>query len=136
MVLHEYTPEEEHPHPGGARIDLHAVADDTIVVTLSGEHDLSTQARLLEALSDAREEPKVIVDLTPCEFLDSTIIRVLVRARQGRTQQVAIVAPGGGYVQRILQLAGGDELLPVHGSFEDALRGLEESDAEGEPDSG
>jgi anti-anti-sigma factor len=86
MTLYEQTPQDAESPATLSRIDVRGVADDTIVITLSGEHDLFTKLRLQEALADAREEPNVIIDLTPCTFIDSTIIGALAAAchRDGR----------------------------------------------------
>lgn len=128
MTLHDQSPKDAQPRAGHARIDVRAVADDTIVLTLGGEHDLFTKLRLLEALADVGEEPNVIIDLTPCEFIDSSIIGALAAASQAdspASQHLALVAPeDDGPVWRTLQLAGGLQLFPIHETLEDAMHSL------------
>src|SRR4051812_32255482 len=88
---------ENEAKPGGARrVEISALSDDTMLLALCGDHDLDTKPRLLDALAAVRRSPKVIVDLTPCTLIDSTIISTLIGAclfDRPETQRVAIVAP-------------------------------------------
>jgi anti-anti-sigma regulatory factor len=74
--------------------------------------------------SHARQWPNVIVDLTPCEFIDSTICEVLFtadRVRQ-RGERFELVLPlDDGLVNRALALIGVREIIPTHESLADAL---------------
>ena len=72
----------------------------TCVVSVAGELDLSTAPRfkrtLLAALDDA--PASVIVDLTECEFVDSSALNILIGARQrlagdGVSVGLSIVTP-------------------------------------------
>jgi anti-anti-sigma factor len=74
------------------------------VVTLHGEHDLSTASQLRNALARSFSGGSaVIVDLSQAEFIDSTIVHVLVRVQRER-YPVALVAPPGGVPRRLLDL--------------------------------
>ena len=125
MALHDHTPLDQQSRPATARIDVTAVADDTLIVTLSGEHDLSTKAHVLDALRNTREEPNVVIDLTPCSFADSTIIATLLQASQSTTQRVSIVSPVESSVHRVLLLVGAHDLATIHASLTQALATLE-----------
>jgi anti-anti-sigma factor len=135
MALHESAPQDEQPRADAARIDLSALADDAILVTLTGEHDLATTERLLEALADAREHPNLIIDLTPCTFVDSSVIRVLARACDADapgTQRVAIALPNaGGIVDRAFALLSLREVITLYQTVEEALKGLGDAAANG-----
>ena len=51
------------------------------VVALFGEHDLSGKQRLSDALAKASVRRDVLVDLSACTFLDSSVIGTLFAAR-------------------------------------------------------
>ena len=126
MALHEFAPHDEQSRADAARIDLSALADDAVLVTLTGEHDLSTREPLLEALAEARRQSILIIDLTPCTFADSTIIGALAGACEAAdssgSQRVAIVLPNqGGIVDRAFVLLSLREVLVIYETVEEAL---------------
>ena len=55
------------------------------VVRLCGEHDLATSDELRAGLASIHGN--VIVDLTDCEFIDSTAIGIIVANRQERERE-------------------------------------------------
>jgi len=56
---------------------------DAWVVTLRGEHDVSTNPSLADALRDAfGRGSKVVVDFSEVEFIDSTVLRALAYGRK------------------------------------------------------
>jgi anti-sigma B factor antagonist len=96
------------------------------VLTISGEHDLSTAPilrRRLEGLLD--EGTAVVVDLSPATFVDSSILGVILDGR-GRAATAgigfAIVhANGADAVDRVLEVTGLRAELPVHASRGEAF---------------
>jgi anti-sigma B factor antagonist len=78
------------------------------------------------------------VDLTPATFVDSTVLGVLLGARERAREEelgYAVVldhAAGDPAVRRILEVTGLDELLPVHRGRDAAVR--EVAAAPGAPD--
>jgi anti-anti-sigma factor len=105
------------------------VSERTTVTTLTGEHDLFTKLRLLETLECARQWPNVIVDLTPCEFIDSCIGEVLITAHhlsQPGERFELVVPTNIGFVNRVLSLIGLREVVPTHETLEDALSSMDE----------
>jgi anti-sigma B factor antagonist len=96
------------------------------VLTISGEHDLSTAPilrRRLEGLLD--EGTAVVVDLSPATFVDSSILGVILDGRRGAATAgigFAIVhANGADAVDRVLEVTGLRAELPVHASREEAF---------------
>ncbi len=98
----------------GAHIDICADVSGAIVVAVSGEVDLAVHDSLLESLQSAIKTAdrdgvgKVVVDLSPTSFLDSTGIRVLVK---GRDAAIAAgidfsVTGAGGLVRKVLEVTG------------------------------
>jgi anti-anti-sigma factor len=85
------------------RIDT-AQVGTVAVVTLMGEHDLST-ARELHGLVErlARPGACVVIDLTEASFIDSSIIAALCYASENADTS-AVVAPPGTAAGRVIDL--------------------------------
>jgi anti-anti-sigma factor len=99
------------------RIEVDPGPEGDVVVRLCGDHDLSTKPRLLEALAAVRRAPGVVIDLTRCTFVDSTIIAAILHASRGGAKKgtnVSVLLPSDtSYVYRALAVAGFRELLPA-----------------------
>ena len=100
------------------RTHLESRADGTRVLRVAGELDLHTSPRFQEELQAAIEQPceSLLVDLTDCDYLDSTAIHVLVQAKRrlnGRADKLALIVPSP-QLRRIFELAGLDEILHIH----------------------
>lgn len=119
--------------PGIERTEQPAIAvelqvRDLAIVELRGEHDLAGKAELNEALGAASDRANVLVDLSACTFVDSTVIALLLSAgkqtdeRGGRFELV--ISPETGAVHRIATLIGLESLLPIHETRADALASL------------
>jgi anti-anti-sigma factor len=102
--------------------------DKVAGVAVRGEVELATAPVLTAALEDGirRSSGPFVVDLVAVDFLDSSGIHSLVRARAllGRDDRaLALVCPPN-HVRRVLELAGIDELVPVYGSRDELARAL------------
>jgi anti-anti-sigma factor len=103
-------------------------ADETgrVVATAAGELDLGSADRLWEVLEPLIASAEVVVlDGSGLEFIDSSGLRILLRAGTGAQQRGAafrLVAPQPA-VQRVLELAGTADRLDVRSSVEAALAG-------------
>jgi anti-sigma B factor antagonist len=116
----------EVPEPIVERVSP-APAEGVVVVELGGELDLAMHARF-HALVDevVAEAPRLVVaDLTGAEFMDSTMLRELLRAHSalGDAGSRLIVAGPQPPVQRLLELTGTDEMLTLVDTREQALAG-------------
>jgi len=99
------------------------------VVTISGEHDLSTAPNLRRRLDLLLEEGTVtVVDLSPATFIDSSILGVILDGRRRaavRDVGFAVVhSNGADAVDRVLEVTGLRAELPVHARREDALEAV------------
>ena len=98
----------EHHAPGLALVSVH------------GEHDLCTTPELTTALEQAAMHSNVLVDLSDCSFIDSSVIQALVKtalALEARGEQLALVIPPEqGMVTRVAQMTRLSEILPVYAS--------------------
>ena len=103
-------------------------SDKVAGVAVRGEVELATAPVLTAALEEGirRSSGAFVLDLAAVDFLDSSGVACLVRARAllGRDDRaLALVCPPGS-VRRVLELTGIDELVPVYGSRDELTRAL------------
>ena len=85
--------------------------DGTCRLTLRGELDLATAARLEQALAAAGDD--VVLDLRDLTFMDSTGVRVLLEAAEGHGPGLRMIAPATGEVWVTIEETGIAPLLPL-----------------------
>ena len=99
------------------------------MLTLRGEHDLSTETALAEALGQARPQARVLVDLSECAFLDSSVIKRLISAHAqqlrvgGRLELV--IPPEARMVERLARLIRLHEVMRIHESRETGIASMQ-----------
>ena len=103
-------------------------SDKVAGVAVRGEVELATAPVLTAALEEGirGSSGAFVIDLAAVDFLDSSGVACLVRARAllGRDDRaLALVCPPGS-VRRVLELTGIDELVPVYGSRDELTRAL------------
>jgi anti-anti-sigma factor len=86
------------------------------IVTLLGEHDISTSPELRATLAPL--DGNVLLDLSACEYIDSTVIGVVLAksgdlAREGRRLELVVPAANGS-VTRVVDIVGLRTLMTVH----------------------
>ncbi len=122
---------EDGPRPpsaetlGGAQIEVR-VEDGAPVVAPTGDLDLSNAARFLEALERvaATAQGLIVVTLEGVSYFDSQGVRALLRAQQRLAAsrcRLAIVAPAGSTIRRLIDVAGLGAALPLFDTVEDAI---------------
>jgi anti-sigma B factor antagonist len=102
-------------------------ADDSTVISVSGELDLASSPALEEELERVAQSDAqlVVVDLRNLEFMDSTGLSVLVRAHQRAEEngrRLGLVN-GSQQVQRLLTLTGVADRLTLTDVPEELLGG-------------
>jgi len=104
-------------------VELCKLSGHTMIVRLIGEHDLFTKPRLTEQLHRARLADTVIVDLTGCTFLDSTIISTILGARLDLlSPRIELVLPPAGSISyRALHVAGVPTFFVSYATLEEAV---------------
>lgn len=108
---------------GEVDITTQPLAEGGAVVRVDGELDMGTTHRLEDAVENAGQGERLVIDLSACTFLDSSAVRVLVstaRAAQAAGRSFSLVATDSGIV-RILEIAAVDRILPVHSTLDAAL---------------
>ena len=98
---------------------------DIAIVSLFGEHDLST-SRDLEQLfgSLLRSGEQLIVDLTQAEFIDSSVLNNLVRATKRAEERgltVTLQVATAPAVRRVLEVTGLLSRFPIAATREEAI---------------
>jgi anti-sigma B factor antagonist len=103
------------------------------VFTVRGELDMNTAPELEESLQEAinSEDAQVILDLTECEFIDSTGIALIVRSWQrldraggGGGQGQLVICSVNAQVMRLLKITGVESSIPVYEEYDAALAEL------------
>ena len=99
-------------------------------ISVRGELDLSTAPELEAPLNEVLEsdEGSVLIDLSSCEFIDSTGIALIVRAWQrldsGENGRFLAICSQNDQVRRVLEITGLELSIPVHPTRDDALAAL------------
>src|SRR5580765_6534646 len=70
------------PPPGPVTIEM--VSATIAVVTLGGDHDVASLDAVEDAFRSAGGERDLLVDLSGCTFVDSTIVKLLLRTQRSR----------------------------------------------------
>jgi anti-sigma B factor antagonist len=100
------------------------------VVRVVGEVDMSHEEELQAELRTAIESGArgVVVDLTECEFIDSTGVRALLLSREAQQPEEGderlAVAASSEQILRILTVMGIDKAIPIRPTVDEASSAL------------
>jgi anti-sigma B factor antagonist len=110
-----------------------ALEDGVNVFTVTGELDLNTAPELeepLEATLSNGQNSSILIDLSACEFIDSTGIAVIVRAWQ-RVEEGSdgdgrhlVLCCANDQVSRLLKITGVESSISIHPDRDAALASL------------
>ena len=108
------------------------------MLTISGEHDLSTAPHLrrrLDGLLD--EDVATVLDLSPATFIDSSILGVILdgrrRAAEAKIGFAVARSNGSDAVDRVREVTGRRAELPVHARREEAVMAASGNDGKTPP---
>jgi anti-sigma B factor antagonist len=107
------------------RLATHHHADHS-VVALRGEFDVASRDALSEELHEATSSclgSTLVIDLGSVEFIDCTVLGVLVQAHRDATRRglrLVLISPQSG-VQRLLDITHIDRTVPTKPHLEAAL---------------
>jgi anti-anti-sigma factor len=118
------------PPPGPVTIEI--VSATAAVVTLGGDHDVASIEAIEDAFRVAGAGRDLLVDLTDCTFVDSTIIKLLLRTMRmleatGARFELVIDPAPSGHVARVAALMGIAEVISTHDSRRDGIRSLSDA---------
>lgn len=114
---------------GQFEVTAEKLNDGTHELRLSGELDQATAPQLEEPLANALGDGAgggVLVNLTDCEFIDSTGIALLVNAydRVGDNGRRFVLCCPHTQVRRLLEITGVDQGIELHDTRDEALAAL------------
>ena len=107
-------------------IDSGPGPDGVVVVKVRGEVDMSHEEELRAELrrAVASNAEGIVVDLTECEFIDSTGVRALLLSREAQESENGpnslAVAAASEQILRILSVMGIDRVIPIRPTVEEA----------------
>ena len=99
-------------------------------ISVRGELDLETAPRLEESLTAARsgEGISVLIDLSECEFIDSSGVSLIVGCWRDLEQKGGderlVLCCAKDQVKKLLTITGVAGSIPIHGQIDEALREL------------
>ena len=118
------------PVPFGVRSENHS--DGVRIVSIRGELDLNTAPQLESELERIRRSSgSVVVNLSDCEFIDSTGVALLVNAWQhvdrtgGSGNGRLVLCCPNRQVRRLLDITGVESSIDVHEDVVDALTAVD-----------
>jgi len=90
-------------------------------INVIGELDLAS-AHDFETTINALNEsvPSVVIDMSACHYIDSTIIAVLIRAHRRFGNKLMLVIPQKNTIRRLFRIANLDTMLQIEPSIEAA----------------
>lgn len=101
---------------------------DTFVVRVVGEVDMSHEDDVRAELRRAvNEKPSgIVVDLTECEFIDSSVLALFVdlRKRLNSTSRSRFAIVADGQPLQVIETTQLDREIPVFSSADDAVRAV------------
>src|SRR5215208_1721698 len=104
--------------------------EDVYVVHVTGEVDMSHEEELRGELRTAvaAEAKGIVVDLTECEFIDSSGVRALLLSREAQHSEEGserlAVAASSEQILRILSVMGLDKVIPIRPTVDEAAAAL------------
>ena len=92
----------------GFRVSVEEPRPGRVVVGVAGEIDVATAPELERALAEAGAEKRVVLDLSECQFIDSSGLRTLLGARSaaesaGGSLALVVADPG---LLRVFEVVG------------------------------
>jgi anti-sigma B factor antagonist len=119
--------------PGSFEASTAELEGGVRVVAVRGELDLGTAPELEGPLEQAigAAEP-LLIDLSECEFIDSTGIAMIVRAWQQLGDSSSdpghvVICSENEQVRRVLEITGVESSIPIYASRDEALAALSAS---------
>lgn len=117
-------------NPAPFEVKADGLEQSVQAISVRGELDLSTAPQLEGPLEEAldRGEGSVLIDLSQCEFIDSTGIALIVRAWQrlqgGENGRALVICTHNDQVRRVLEITGLELSIPIHKTRDEALAAI------------
>ena len=117
-------------NPAPFEVNVGDLENGIQAISVHGELDLSTAPDLEGPLNEVLENGKgsLLIDLSRCEFIDSTGIALIVRAWQrldsGENGRALVICSQNDQVRRVLEITGLELSIPVHLTRDEAIAAL------------
>ena len=92
---------------------VHGEMDGKHVLHVFGELDLSNAKEFETAIAAAGDALPLVIDLSPCTYIDSSILAVISRVHKQRGMRLFLLVPETGVIRRVLQVTGMTEVLQL-----------------------
>jgi anti-anti-sigma factor len=121
-----------------AELTRSSLEDGLVSVEIGGEFDISDADEARDLIIGSMGGAGLLLDLTPCVFIDSSGIRVLIETfdRARESEMPLAIAGSGPQVWRIFELTGLLDALPIFSERDTAVRFLTETTPNGGPGDG
>jgi anti-sigma B factor antagonist len=106
--------------------------DETPIIEVSGQIDLSNCYRLHEAINEEIEKGNffMVINLNKISYIDSSCLGVLLGGLEKlKRREGALALVGNPLVDRVLTLTGLTRVFPFHSSVTDALNEIRKARA-------
>lgn len=119
--------------PAPFEVESKELDGSVTLLTIRGELDMNTAPELERSLDAAAEAeaPAILIDLSECEFIDSTGVALIIRTWQrvdrdggGGNGRLVLCCPNN-QVRRLLDITGVESSISMHDSVEDARADLQ-----------
>jgi anti-anti-sigma factor len=115
------------PPPGPVTVEVVSAA--AAVVTLGGDHDVASRDAVADAFRAAATGRDLLVDLSECTFVDSTIVKLLLQTMRaleedGARMELVIDPDPHGHVARVADLMGIADVIVVHATRDVGVRSI------------
>jgi anti-anti-sigma factor len=107
----------EHPE----LIVVHEERDAAHVIHAFSDIDIFLAQEFEREIEKAKSAHRVVIDLSECRYVDSSVLSVLVRAKKMLGSKLRVVSPEGTPIRRILRMTALETFLPVVNGFTEAL---------------
>jgi anti-anti-sigma factor len=107
----------------GFHVSVEEPLPGRVVVRVAGDIDVATAPEVERALADAGAGKRVVLDLTECQFIDSSGLRTLLGARSAAESaggSLALVVADRGLL-RVFEVVGLAAVLEIHDTLDHAL---------------
>ena len=119
--------------PAPFEVETQEIEGGVTAMTIRGELDMNTAPDLERSLdaASAQESPAILIDLSECEFIDSTGVALIIRAWQkvdrdgGDGNGRLVLCCPNSQVRRLLDITGVESSISMHDSVEDARAELQ-----------
>lgn len=92
------------------------------VLTVTGELDIYAASLFTSELAKSRDRERLIVDLSGCRYIDSSIIAALIIARKEASTPMRLVVAETSMVRRVLEMTHIDQVIPMFANLAAATK--------------